>query len=405
MFENAHRLNHRHSVEGCGGTTCSRLRVAYLDPLKNLALHMARVHRGHREGSDRIFKGDFMRRNRITAGNVIALTLLMGTITLTAQVPTGTILGVVKDSSGAVIAGASVTVLNTDTGLARSVMTAEDGSYRFPALPSGNYEIKVVQTGFQTEERKGVTLTVAQQANVDISLTVGSTVQSVVVNAEVPMVNVTSSTVGSLVSEQKVQDLPLNGRNFTDLALLQPGITQARSVGNLAGLVGTFFSSNGAPLRSNNYMLDGAIMQSLYGLNNSSMVGTSLGVDGIKEFRVVTSLFSAEYGLTMGSQTVIVSKGGTNSFHGDAFEYLRNAAMDARNYFDALDSTNSLGFGADKSAVYPGKRLPPFQRNNFGASFGGPIKKDKTFFFATYEGLRQRLEIKARRVGRLVCHY
>jgi hypothetical protein len=324
-------------------------------------------------------------------GVLVALACVMTASPCLAQVSTGTILGVVKDSSGAVVAGASVTVLNANTGLSRSVMTADDGSYRFPALPSGSYELRVVQNGFQTEERKGITLTVAQDANVDIALTVGSTVQSVVVNAEAPQVNVTSSTVGSLINEQKVQDLPLNGRNFTDLALMQPGITQARSVGNLAGLVGTFFSSNGAPLRSNNYMLDGAVMQSLYGLNNSSMIGTSLGVDGIREFRVVTSLFSAEYGLTMGSQTVIVSKGGTNSFHGDVFEYLRNSAMDARNFFDAVDTTNALGFGSDKSAVYPGKRLPPFQRNNFGASVGGPIRKDKTFFFATYEGLRQRL--------------
>src|SRR5207247_10919761 len=140
------------------------------------------------------------------------------------------------------------------------------------------------------------------------------------------------------------------------------------------------FSANGAPVRSNNLTLDGAITVNGSGVSSASESNTTLGVDGIREYKVVTSAFSAEYGLMMGSQTVMVSKNGTNQWHGDLFEYLRNSAMDARNFFD---SSTSLG----------GRRRPPFQRNSFGGSFGGPLQKDKTFFFGVYEGLRQNLGV------------
>ena len=163
-----------------------------------------------------------------------------------------------------------------------------------------------------------------------------------VVTGEVPLVNTTSSSLGGLVDEAKIADLPLNGRNFIDLSLMQTGVTQTRPFNTTAGLVGTFFSSNGAPVRSNNYMLDGASMVTFYGAGTSSAAGTTLGVDGIKEYKVVTNSFSADYGLTMGSQMTIVSKNGTNQFHGDAFEYLRNAALDARNYFDRVRLQGSV---------------------------------------------------------------
>jgi len=326
-------------------------------------------------------------------GWVALFVLALGTAPVLAQLPTGTILGVVKDSSGGTIAGATVTVTNSDTGLSRTGTTGDDGAYRFPALAVGNYQIQVMKDGFQTAQRKGLTLQVTQEAAIDFTLQVGSTGQTVVVTEEAPLVQTTSSTVGGLVTEEQVTDLPLNGRNLVDLTLMQAGVTQttvipATTIGS-GFMTGVTVSSNGAPIHSNNYLLDGANMVSTMGLNNSSMIGTTLGVDGVKEYRVISNLPSAEYGLTMGSQTVIVSKGGTNQFHGDGFDYLRNGSMDARAYFDALDKLNFNGLGTDKSLDFPGKRIPPFHRNNFGGSIGGPIQKDKFFFYAVYEGLRQ----------------
>ncbi len=295
-----------------------------------------------------------------------------------AQLPTGNILGVVKDSSGGVVSGASVTVRNVDTGSSRTSATGDDGSYRFSALAVGNYDIGVSHDGFQTASRKGLNLSVAQEAVIDFTMQVGSSTQTVVVTEEAPVINTTSGSISGLVSEQKMSDLPLNGRNYVDLSLLQPGITQQKNFQLAAGASGTWFSSNGAPPRSNNYLLDGAPLVNFYGATASSVTGSSLGVDGIREYKVVTNSFSAEYGVTMGSQMVIVSKSGANRFSGDVFEYLRNSSLDARNFFDS-------------NRAYPGKRLPPYQRNNFGGAFGGPIRKDKTFFYGVYEGLRENL--------------
>ncbi len=324
---------------------------------------------------------------------VMLIAVMLAAVPVFAQLPTGTILGVVKDATGGTVGGAAVTVTNNDTGLTRTATTSDDGAYRFPALPVGNYQVQVMKDGFQTAQRKGLTLEVTQEAAIDFALQVGSTGQTVVVTEEAPLVNTTSSSTGGLVDEQKVADLPLNGRNLVDLTLMQAGISQttvipATTIGS-AFMTGVTFSSNGAPIHSNSYMLDGANMLSTFGLNNSSIIGTTMGVDGIKEYKVVANLPSAEYGLSMGSQTTIVSKGGTNQWHGDAFDYLRNSAMDARNYFDALDTVNFNGFGTNKSVDFPDKRIPPFHRNNFGGAFGGPIKKDKLFFYAVYEALRQ----------------
>jgi hypothetical protein len=322
-------------------------------------------------------------------GVVVCSLLLVATISVSAQLPTGTILGVIKDATGGAIGGAAVTVTNTDTGLNRSGTTDADGSYRFPALPVGNYQVQVVKDGFQTAARKGITLEVGQEAPIDVTLQVGSTGQTVVVTEEAPQINTTGSSLGGVVDETKVEDLPLNGRNYVDLTVMQAGVTQTSITVGPYGMNGTMYSSNGATLRSNNTLLDGAITTTLMGVSAGSIIGTSLGVDGIKEYKVVTVLPSAEYGLTMGSQSTIVSKGGTNNWHGDVFEYLRNSALDARNTFDTPDTTNFYGFGTDKNLAYPGKRLPPYNRNNFGGSFGGPIKKDKTFFYGVYEGLRE----------------
>jgi hypothetical protein len=305
---------------------------------------------------------------------VSVLFVFMGVAVALAQLPSGTILGVVKDASGGVVPGATVTARNVDTAQSRSAVTQADGSYRFNALPVGNYEVRVEAKGFQVAVHSGLTLTVSQEVVLNIALQVGAASQSVVVSTEAPLVNTTSGSLGGLVNEQKVADLPLNGRNYIDLALLQPGINEdkTRSPGEA-----TWYSSNGAPVISNYYLLDGTPTRNLYGRNPSSQTATALGVDGIKEYRLITNNMSAEYGMSMGSEMAVVSKSGTNQFHGDAFEYLRNSALDARNFFD-YGYLSGLG------------RIPPFRMNQFGGSFGGPIQKDKTFFYATYESLHSR---------------
>ena len=313
---------------------------------------------------------------------VIALAFSLLTMERLAmsQLPTGTILGSVKDSTGAIIPGVGITAKNLETGLTRSAVGAEDGSYRFSALPVGAYEVRAEQPGFRTEVRSGLTLTVSQEAVVNFTLQPGAVEQTVVVTEEAPLVNTTSGALGGLVDEQKVAELPLNGRNFMDLTLLQPGITQQRNLAVAASTVGLWFSSNGAPLRSNNYLLDGAIMTNLTNGTSASQDGSTLGIEGVREYRVITNSFSAEYGMTMGSQVMVVTKGGTNTRHGSLFEYFRNSALDARNFFDYKTAASS-------------RRLPAFARNQFGGSLGGPIKKDKTFFFGVYEGLRQHIGV------------
>jgi outer membrane receptor protein involved in Fe transport len=293
-----------------------------------------------------------------------------------------TILGVVKDTSGAIVPGASVTVQNEDTAQIRTTTTGSDGAYRVPALQAGHYSVRVEKDGFNAHLDRGLVLDVAQELAVNPVLQVGASQQQVTVTGETPQVETVTSSLGSLVNDQKVAELPLNGRNYLDLTLMLPGVAKNQNLGTVAGSSGTSYSSNGAPIIANNFLLDGTSIVNPVGWNPTSIAGTTLGLDGIQEFKIITNGFSAEYGMTMGSQMVMVSKGGTNQFHGDAFEYLRNDALDARNYFDY-------------ESVTTGRRLPLYQRNNFGGALGGPIKKDKTFFFAVYEGLRQNLGFTA----------
>ena len=325
-------------------------------------------------------EGKTGKRSGVLAALIIAAAtlLLMFAVTGTAQQNTGTILGVVKDSSGAVIPGAGVTVVNEETNLTRTVITGENGAFRAPALPVGRYTVRVELAGFRTQTQRGLILEVAQELVVNPILEVGAgPQQEVTVSSEAPLVNTTSSTLGTVVNERSVADLPLNGRNYVDLTMLQPGVAQnVTGTGGTVVNIGTPFSANGAPIRSNYYVLDGAPLNTGTNAAGSSEAGTTLGIDGIREYKVVSSAFSAEYGVVMGSQTVMVSKNGTNLWHGDVFEYLRNSALDARNFFDY--SSN-------------GRRLPQFQRNSFGGALGGPIKKDKTFFYGVYEGLRMNV--------------
>ena len=326
------------------------------------------------------------RKKKFRASWPLALVLCLTAFPISAQVvPTGTISGMAKDPAGASVSNANVTVVNVETNLSRTATTGKDGSYRFSALPVGHYNVKVDMAGFKTETQTNVVLDIGQEAVVNFTMEVGTVQQQVVVHSEALRVDTTTSSLGQIVNHNQISDLPLNGRNFVDLTLLQPGITQFQNNNfGTNALFGQFFSSNGAPLRSNMYTLDGAIMGNIQGASASSIDGESLGLDGISQYKVFTNAYPAEYGLVMGSQTVIVTKSGTNQFHGTAFEYLRNSVLDARNYFDYL-------YTLPPSSPGGGRRVAPFKRNQFGGSLGGPIQKDKTFFFATYEGFREVL--------------
>jgi hypothetical protein len=308
----------------------------------------------------------------------ILLVLGMGVSVARAQSIQGTILGTVRDSTGALIPGSTVTVRNVETGFTRTGTTEANGSYRFPALSVGTYEIRAQQEGFQAELRTNVALTVGQEAVVNFSLQVGAITQTVEVVGEAPLVNTTNATLGALVNSQQITDLPLNGRNYNDLTLLQPGVVSQQVDNKSISSRGDWISINGAPLRSNNYMMDGAPIQNIGGASSASASNSTLGIEAIREWRVVTNPISAEYGNRMGGQMTIVSKGGTNNFHGSAFWYVRNDIFDARNFFDY------------KTEVID-RRLPAFRRNQFGGSVGGPIKRDKFFLFGNYESLRERL--------------
>ncbi len=301
------------------------------------------------------------------------LLLLSATAVQSMAQTSSTVLGLVRDPSGAVVQGAKITLRNDATSQYRTVATGEDGAYRLAALQPGHYSLEFSKSGFRTELQSGITLDVAQEVTINVVLQVAGAEERVfAVAGRVSPVNSTGSSLGGLVDEVQTRDLPLNGRNYVDMALLQPGVSQNKNVLGMAGLSGTVFSTNGAPILSNSFLLDGASTVNQSGWMNSTMAGTTLGVDGIAEFKVVTGTFSAEYGMTMGSQIVIVSRSGANQFHGDVFDYLRNNALDARNYFD-------------------GPTLPPLRRNNFGGALGGPIRKDRSFFFGVYEGLRLTL--------------
>ena len=314
----------------------------------------------------------------------LALLVVLAACPLRAQVtPTGTISGVVKDPTGLLVANAHVTVTNVEENQPRVATTNSNGAYSLPALPIGHYIVRVEMPGFKSETQRGLTLDVGQEAVVDFTMQLGETQDEVVVTADAARVDTTTSSIGHVVDNTQLNELPLNGRNFVDLTLRHPAVPQTHNNQYAPpGLSAEYTRATGAPIRSNMYTLDGAIMGNVQGASASSISGESLGLDGISEYKLITNSYGAEYGLVMGSQTTIVTKSGTNSFHGDAFEYLRNSVLNARNYFDNL-------YSLPASVPGGGRRIAPFERNQFGGSVGGPIKRDKTFFFATYEGFRE----------------
>ena len=311
---------------------------------------------------------------------LLILAILTGAATLRAQVSGATLSGTVTDPSAAVIPNATISIKNVATGIVRQVTTDASGVYNAPNLLPGTYEVSVTAAGFSTAIRGGVTLTVGAQQLLNFALKVGEATQKVEVTTEAAPIELASSEISGVVTQKTVQELPLNGRDWTTLATLQPGVNslgsdQAKTGGTDRARrgYGVQLTISGSRPTQNNYRIDGINVNDYANGGPGSVEGATLGVDAVQEFSVITSNYSAEYGRTSGGVINAVTRSGGNDFHGSIYEYLRNNVLDAANFFD---NANSLP-------------KPHFERNQFGAGVGGPIVKDKTFFYADYEGLRE----------------
>jgi hypothetical protein len=295
-----------------------------------------------------------------------------------AQV-SATLSGRVTDSTGGVVAAATVTANDLDTGVSRTVVTSQAGQYEMVALPLGRYEVRATKQGYAERIRTGVVLVVGQDATADLVLQVGGVKEQVTVTEDAPIVNVSTQDISGLVGEKQVKELPLNGRSYDLLLPLNPGIVNftSQKTGGLGvsnSTTGNNFAVSGNRPQQNLFLLNGVEFTGA-AENNMQPGGPSqqlLGVEAVREFNVLRDSYGAEYGKRPGGQVIIVTQSGSNQWHGSVYEYLRNNALDAPNYFD-------LG------------SAPLFQRNQFGAASGGPIRKNKTFLFANYEGYRQHL--------------
>src|SRR5712672_1041729 len=310
---------------------------------------------------------------------IILVFVLLAAVSLSAQTFRGTILGTVTDPSGAVVAGAKVTVKNVGTGLERTTDTSADGSYALPELQIGTYTVTVTLTGFQTSVTTGVTVDVAGERRVDVALKTGAVSTKVEVSADLlPLVETTTNTLGGVLTAQTVENMPVNGRDYTKLIYLNPGVAGSPDqISDSPGSFGTF-SMNGSRGRANNFLLDGTDMNDGFrndpAINEAGVFGdpaTILPIDAVAELRVLSN-YEAEYGRKSGAVINIVTKSGTNQLHGSLIEFNRTSSVGcARNFFNTAGSQD------------------PFHNNQFGGSLGGPIVKDKTFFFVNYEGQRE----------------
>jgi hypothetical protein len=328
-------------------------------------------------------------RNYLAQRTLIALTSAVLTIVafvcqefspqLSAQVVGATLTGTMLDPSGLAILNGKVSISNAGTGTTTVVATNATGVYSAPNLQPGNYDIVFSAKGFSSQMLRAVTLTVGETRVLNVSMKVGQVKEEVQVSDVAPDVNLADASMGGLNGEQTIKELPLNGRSWTDLANLQPGVFALKTQPDLSSNdrvqrgYGQQISISGGRPTGNNYRIDGINISDPQNAGPGSVLGGNLGVDAVAEFSVLTSSYSAEYGRANGGVLNAITKSGTNQFHGTAYEYLRNSTLDARNFFDLAK--------------------PPFRRNQFGASAGGPIKKNKTFIFGDYEGLRQSLSI------------
>ncbi|MGA7064142.1 MAG: TonB-dependent receptor, partial [Candidatus Acidiferrales bacterium] len=309
---------------------------------------------------------------------VFSLWSSLGAVPTLAQVSGATLSGVVTDTSGAAVPNANVAIRNVATGVVRSVTSNQDGFYTAPNLLPSSYEVTASAQGFTTIVEKGITLTVGQQQELNISLKVGQVQQSIEVTAAPPAVETTTSAVSATVNSATVREMPLNGRDWASLATLEPGVSTINTQ------VGTSFNANkgnrgfgnqlsdsGHRANENNYRVNGLTINDYSNAAPGGPTGLNLGVDAIQEFSVITTGYTAEYGRTSGAIINAITKSGTDQFHGTGYFFDRDSVFDARNFFD-------------------GPNIPTFHRTQFGVSAGGPIIKDKTFIFGNYEGFRQK---------------
>ena len=311
-------------------------------------------------------------RRRVLLAALLAIFLPMYAA---AQSVSGTILGTVTDSSGSIIPGAKVTIVNEGTGLTRTVQSDANGEYTAPSLPTGHYTVITEMTGFKTTTLSNIELGVDQRARLNMKLEVGAMTESVSVEAISPLVQTSSSELGTTVRSEQIEALPLNGRNFVNLTRTLPGVLRGipganiDGAGSLAWRASASFSANGQRARDNNFMLDGVD-------NNETWLQTVVifpSVDALDEFKLQTSTYSAEFGHSLGGVVNLQIKSGTNTMRGSAFEFHRDDAFDANNFFNNR----------------AGRKKPQFSQNQFGGTVGGAVFKDKTFFFGDYQGHRE----------------
>ena len=311
---------------------------------------------------------------------IFLIIAILASVPIGAQVAGGTLSGTITDPSEKLVPQAQVSITNVATGITTTVTTNSDGFFIAPNLLPGEYQVTVSAKGFSTETRKGISLSVGSQQVFNVTLQVGAAEKTVVeVTTEAPAVQLASSDISAVVTANTVRELPLNGRSWTDLAALQPGVDTIQTQPSFAtgsdrgnrGF-GQQLTISGARPQQNNYRLDGVSLNDYANGAPGSVLGGNLGVDAIQEFSVLTSNYSAEYGKTSGGVVNAVTRSGTNTLHGSVYEFLRNSALDARNFFED-----------------PAAPKASFKRNQFGGAIGGPIIKNRTFFFADYEGIRQ----------------
>lgn len=314
-------------------------------------------------------------------GSALLVFALLSVLPVSGQSFKATVVGRITDPNGAAVPGVSVTLTETGTGSSQSGTTDDDGSFTIPQLPPGRYDVRVEGKGFKAIQQSGIVLETASTQRLDFTLEVGDVTEMITVVADLPVINTDTSDKGEVITPRQVQELPLNGRNFTDLALLVPGVYRRPADDDQ----GEGLATAGTRTDSSNFILDGVVNRS----DRNASVGVNTSVDSIREFKVETSTYSAEYGRTAGAQINVVSKSGTNKFNGSAFEYLRNDVFDANNFFTAPGEEKKL------------------RRNQFGFTVGGPMPffnfgeggsmfnsgKDRTFFFVSYEGTRERRSV------------
>ena len=306
---------------------------------------------------------------RFQLGAAIAFALLLlYPFQMQAQTVTGTILGNVLDASGAAVPNAAIAITNQDTGVVRNTASNADGLFNVPSLLPGRYTVSASAQGFNRAEVKDVVLAVGSDARADLRLEVGSTSQTVTVTESIPTVETTSTEVSQVMDEELIGAIPLNARDVQQLAVIQPGVLLI----NTSGYGGKAMSAAGDRPINNRFLQEGIDLTTTYRTSPYNLASfIFLGVEAVKEFKVLSIDLPAEYGEQSGGTVNTLFKSGTNALHGSAYEYYRNSAFDARNFFDSTASA------------------PPLHRHQFGGSLGGPIRKDKIFFFGNFEGLRQ----------------